>query len=193
MMKHFVTIAILMAFCIAASAQEPRHGIRTGTVEQVDEHAKTITIKSDDGTEHTLQTEARTKFHGVHGKARNAIDTIRGLKPGTQAAAHCLISSGERFHALVDAHTASLASNDRFTQILADKRARRERDEQALPLADYRSNELARMRMNFYGFDPSYHIARHRFVYRTPHAWTPLHLARHRRSGVPIRREPVSA
>jgi type 1 fimbria pilin len=88
MMKHFVAIAILMAFCIAASAQEPRHGIRTGTVEQVDEHAKTITIKSDDGTEHTLQTEARTKFHGVHGKARNAIDTIRGLKPGTQVAAH---------------------------------------------------------------------------------------------------------
>jgi putative two-component system hydrogenase maturation factor HypX/HoxX len=38
------------------------------------------------------------------------------------------------------------------------------------------------MRMNFYGFDPSYHIARHRFVYRTAHAWTPLHLARHRRA-----------
>ncbi len=33
------------------------------------------------------------------------------------------------------------------------------------------------MRMNFYGFDPSYHIARHRFVHRTPNAWTPLHLA----------------
>ena len=36
--------------------------------------------------------------------------------------------------------------------------------------------------MNFYGFDPSYHIARHRFVHRTPLAWTPLHLARHRRT-----------
>ncbi len=61
------------------------------------------------------------------------------------------------------------------------------------PLADYRADELARMRMNFYGFDPSYHIARHRFVHRTPHAWTPLHLARHRRPGVPGRREPASA
>ena len=88
MMKHFVAIAVLMAFCTAANAQEPRHGIRTGTVQQVDEHAKTITIKSDDGTEHTLQTEARTKFHGVHGKARNTMDTIRGLKPGTQVAVH---------------------------------------------------------------------------------------------------------
>ena len=37
------------------------------------------------------------------------------------------------------------------------------------------------MRLNFYGFDPSYHIARYRFVHRTPHAWTPLYLAGHRR------------
>jgi putative two-component system hydrogenase maturation factor HypX/HoxX len=35
--------------------------------------------------------------------------------------------------------------------------------------------------MNFYGFDPSYHVARYRLVKRTPHAWTPLYLARHRR------------
>ena len=59
-----------------------------------------------------------------------------------------------------------------------EKRVRRASDEQRRALADYRATELERMRMNFYGFDPSYHIARHRFVYRTPHAWTPLHLAR---------------
>jgi putative two-component system hydrogenase maturation factor HypX/HoxX len=97
------------------------------------------------------------------------------------------------FHGLVEAQAAGLATNDRFTQLLAEKRARRARDEQVRALADYRSCELARMRMNFYGFDPSYHIARHRFVYRTPHAWTPLHLAGHRRAGVPLRRQPASA
>ena len=97
------------------------------------------------------------------------------------------------FHALVAAQAVGLATNDRFTQILAEKGARRERDEQARPLADYRTDELARMRMNFYGFDPSYHIARHRFVYRTLHAWTPLHLAGHRRTGAPAQREPASA
>jgi hypothetical protein len=37
------------------------------------------------------------------------------------------------------------------------------------------------MKLNFYGFDPSYHVARYHFVHRLPHAWTPLHLARHRR------------
>jgi putative two-component system hydrogenase maturation factor HypX/HoxX len=97
------------------------------------------------------------------------------------------------FRALVEVHTAGLASDGQFTQILQEKRSRRERDERMLPLADYRANELAQMRMNFHGFDPSYHIARHRFVHRTPHAWTPLHLASHRRAGVPARREPASA
>ncbi|MGO9933855.1 MAG: hydrogenase maturation protein [Steroidobacteraceae bacterium] len=87
-----------------------------------------------------------------------------------------------KFRALVDARAAALAANGGFAQALADKRRRRALDEQIRPLADYRAEELARMRLNFYGFDPSYHIARHRFVYRTPHAWTPLHLARHRRS-----------
>jgi putative two-component system hydrogenase maturation factor HypX/HoxX len=74
---------------------------------------------------------------------------------------------------------------------LAEKCVRRALDEQARSLADYRGEELAHLRMNFYGFDPSYHIARHRFVYRTPHAWTPLHLAQHRRTTARLRQEPA--
>jgi putative two-component system protein, hydrogenase maturation factor HypX/HoxX len=91
------------------------------------------------------------------------------------------------FRALVDAHAANLLDSARFTQALAEKRAVRERDEGARPLASYRADELERMRLNFYGFDPSYHVARHRFVHRTPHAWTPLHLAQHRRLGFEVR------
>jgi putative two-component system hydrogenase maturation factor HypX/HoxX len=97
------------------------------------------------------------------------------------------------FRAYVDALAAALAAEERFTQVMADKCAARARDEQVRPLADYRGAELDHMRMNFYGFDPSYHIARHRFVYRTPHAWTPLHLARHRRAAVPARRDATGA
>ncbi|HXZ53009.1 MAG TPA: hydrogenase maturation protein [Burkholderiales bacterium] len=66
--------------------------------------------------------------------------------------------------------------------ILQGRIDRRKRDEGAKPLAQYRAEELERLRLNFYGFDPSYHVARHRFVHRVPHAWTPLHLARHRRA-----------
>ncbi len=91
------------------------------------------------------------------------------------------------FRTLVDAHAANLLDGARFTQALAEKRAVRERDEGVRPLASYRADELERMRLNFYGFDPSYHVARHRFVHRTPHAWTPLHLAHHRRLGFEVR------
>jgi putative two-component system protein, hydrogenase maturation factor HypX/HoxX len=97
------------------------------------------------------------------------------------------------FRTLVEAHAAALVHPDRFTQALAEKRAMRACDEHARPLADYRAEELQRMRLNFYGFDPSYHIARHRFVHRTPHAWTPLHLARHRQLGFHVPREKTHA
>ncbi|HYB66615.1 MAG TPA: hydrogenase maturation protein [Steroidobacteraceae bacterium] len=100
---------------------------------------------------------------------------------------------GGEFRALVDARAAQLAEPARFALLLEEKRARRTRDESRRALAAYRAEELEHMRLNFYGFDPSYHIARHRFVYRTPHAWTPLHLAAHRRIGFASRPGPVSA
>ncbi|HMK85892.1 MAG TPA: hydrogenase maturation protein [Steroidobacteraceae bacterium] len=90
---------------------------------------------------------------------------------------------GGAFRALVEARAKDLADPSRFASQLAEKCAARARDESVRSLADYRADELEHMRMNFYGFDPSYHIARHRFVYRSPHAWTPLHLAAHRRLG----------
>jgi putative two-component system hydrogenase maturation factor HypX/HoxX len=74
-----------------------------------------------------------------------------------------------------------LATADDFATRLAARNARRDADEAAKPLAAYRAAELERMRLNFYGFDPSYHVARHRFIHRTPHSWTPRHLAVHRR------------
>jgi putative two-component system hydrogenase maturation factor HypX/HoxX len=103
----------------------------------------------------------------------------------------CAGPDTEAFRALVDTVASELAGG--FVRILAEKRERRARDERVRPLADYRSAELEHMRMNFYGFDPSYHIARHRFVCRTPHGWTPLHLAKHRRSAAAVRCEPANA
>lgn len=63
---------------------------------------------------------------------------------------------------------------------LAAKRQRRAADERAKPLERYRDEELERMNLNFYGFDPSYHVARYHFVFKVPHSRTPYYLARHR-------------
>lgn len=63
---------------------------------------------------------------------------------------------------------------------LQRKVQQRRNDEQQKPLQSYRDEELHRMQLNFYGFDPSYHVARYHFVHKLPHAWTPRYLARHR-------------
>ncbi len=66
-------------------------------------------------------------------------------------------------------------------QRLLHKRQRRAADEASKPLAQYRSEELEKMKRNFYGFDPSYHMARYNFVHKVPRSRTPLTLAKHRR------------
>ena len=75
---------------------------------------------------------------------------------------------------------AELAAAPDFAERLRSKLARRVTDEAIKPLAAYRAEELAQMRRNFYGFDSSYHVARFRFVHKTPNSWTPRHLAIHR-------------
>jgi putative two-component system hydrogenase maturation factor HypX/HoxX len=89
------------------------------------------------------------------------------------------------FRAAVRDHAERLAADPAFDRLLADKRARRDRDEAAKPLQAYRDAELERMRLAFYGFDSSYHVARWRFITREPIARTPLHLARHRLRNAP--------
>lgn len=91
--------------------------------------------------------------------------------------------TGVEFIDRVLQEAAGLAAAPDFAARLAVKCARRAADEAARPLADYRAEELGHMRRNFYGFDPSYHVARHHFVHKTPHSWTPRHLAAHRELG----------
>lgn len=85
----------------------------------------------------------------------------------------------------------SMAGN--FETLIGAKRRRRQADERFKPLSAYRKEELEHMWLNFYGFDPSYHVARYRFVHNTPHAWTPLYLAPHRRLGWPTPGEQARA
>lgn len=87
---------------------------------------------------------------------------------------------GPGFHVDVARRAAELATAPDFDEKLAAKQAKRQADEAIKPLAAYRDQELTEMRRNFYGFDPSYHVARYHFVSRSAHSWTPRHLARHR-------------
>ena len=62
----------------------------------------------------------------------------------------------------------------------ARKLAMRAADEAVKPLEAYRAEELERMKLGFYGFDPSYHVARYHFVFKLPKSRTPHYLVRHR-------------
>lgn len=89
------------------------------------------------------------------------------------------------FRAAVRDYAERLAADPMFDRLRAEKQRRREHEEAEKPLEAYRAEELERMRLAFCGFDPSYHVARWRFITREPAARTPLHLARHRMVNVP--------
>ncbi|MCM2326841.1 MAG: hydrogenase maturation protein [Lysobacter sp.] len=74
----------------------------------------------------------------------------------------------------------AMARDPRFEDLIFAKRRQRLVDESAKPLDKYREEELEQMKLNFYGFDPSFHVARYHFVYKLPKARTPYYLASHR-------------
>ena len=95
--------------------------------------------------------------------------------------------AGRRFGATVEDFSSevrrraiALAASSDFPQRVAALREKRAADEALKPLAAYRAGELARMRLNFYGFDPSYHVARYNFVRKQVKSRTPVTIARHR-------------
>jgi putative two-component system hydrogenase maturation factor HypX/HoxX len=93
----------------------------------------------------------------------------------------CFGNDADDFVAQVESIAVALAGDASYETQMQVKRQQRARNEADKPLAQYRAEELERMKLNFYGFDPSYHVARYNFVFRVPNSWTPLHLARHRR------------
>jgi putative two-component system hydrogenase maturation factor HypX/HoxX len=129
----------------------------------------TYTLPRRVGAEQALRiTQGRLPL-----SARDALSA--GLVDALLAADHGGFEAAARREALGLAASSGLAPD------IAAKARRRAADEAERPLGAHRADELQRMHRNFYGFDPSYHVARHHFVTRKPHAWTPRHLALHRR------------
>lgn len=96
-----------------------------------------------------------------------------------------LAARGEAVDLMIEDYASRLAKDPALGSMISDKRKKREQDEATKPLAEYRAEELERMKLNFYGFDPSYHVARYNFVRKIPKSRTPLTIAQHRRQGLP--------
>jgi putative two-component system hydrogenase maturation factor HypX/HoxX len=74
----------------------------------------------------------------------------------------------------------TITADDVLPEFLLNKDVVRTSHEAVKSLDAYEFEELSHMRRNFFGFDPSYHVARYNFVFKIPHSRTPLYLARHR-------------
>jgi hypothetical protein len=88
MLKPFSVIVILLALCWSALAVEEQHGIVTGVVLKLDAGAKTVVVKTADGTEHTYHFVKRSTVHGAEAVAKGSEDAFHGLKEGSEVAVH---------------------------------------------------------------------------------------------------------
>ena len=131
----------------------------------------------------TYLLPARVGVEGARTIMRNRLpmSAKAGVSAGLVDA--CLASDPDAFRIDVARRATELAVAPELAARLRSKRAQRHADEALKPLASYRAEELAELQRNFYGFDPSYHVARYHFVHKTPASWTPRHLAIHRDLG----------
>lgn len=72
----------------------------------------------------------------------------------------------ETFETELRLRAVGLAQDSEYRSSIVEKLKRRLEDELVKPLANYRAEELERMRVNFFGPDPAYHEARRRFVFK---------------------------
>jgi len=92
----------------------------------------------------------------------------------------CIAVTRPAFTGAVMSRAEALAAEPDWSLRIAAKARLRAADEARKPLAAYRDEELEHMRRNFYGFDPSYHVARSNFVRKVAKSRTPITIARHR-------------
>jgi hypothetical protein len=88
MFKHLSTMILLAAISWPALAVEQRHGVVVGEILKLDAAAKTVVVKTADGTKHTFRFPERTAVHGGRDAEAGSKDTFRGLKEGSQVAVH---------------------------------------------------------------------------------------------------------
>jgi arginine repressor len=73
-----------------------------GTVRKIDATAKTIVVKTADGTEHTFHFVGRTVVHGAEKAGAGAKESFHGLKEGSEVVVHYTAKGTEKTAEEVD-------------------------------------------------------------------------------------------
>ena len=108
----------------------------------------------------------------AHRIQSNPLTLNRGTALGVRAARdigfldEVFDEDARSFEAEIRDRARLLAANPEFRALLRRKHEGRMEDEGIKPLANYRTEELERMKVNFFRAGPSYHEARRRFVFK---------------------------
>ena len=98
MSKSLILSILFVLFCSTAFALSAVEG----KVEKIDRTAKTVVVKTADGTEHTFHFVGRTAVHGAKMTGDAAKDSFHGLKEGSDVVVHYTAKGSEETAEEVD-------------------------------------------------------------------------------------------
>jgi hypothetical protein len=102
-MKKFFSIGVLAVFfAVMVVAADDVVSVLHGTVTKVDAAAKTMVVKTKDGTEHTIHFVDKTVVKGGEAVGIGAKDTFQGVKEGSEVVAHYTVKDTEKTALEVD-------------------------------------------------------------------------------------------
>jgi hypothetical protein len=102
-MKRFVSIAVLAAFfAVVGIATDDVVGAVHGVVTKTDAAARTIVVKTKDGTEHTIHFVDKTTVRGGEAVGTGAKDAFHGVQEGSEVVAHYTVEGSEKTAVEVD-------------------------------------------------------------------------------------------
>jgi hypothetical protein len=99
-MLRFLAVATLVIFGVRAADDVVTavHGVVTKT----DAATKTIVVKAEDGTEHTIHFVDKTTVKGADATAAGAKDTFHGVKEGSEVVVHYTVKGTEKTGVEID-------------------------------------------------------------------------------------------
>ena len=102
-MKKFFSVALLTAFfAVMVMATDDVVTAVHGVVTKTDAAAKTIVVKTKDGTEHTIHFVDKTTVRGGEAVETGAKDTFHGVKEGSEVVARYAVKGTEKTAVEVD-------------------------------------------------------------------------------------------
>lgn len=127
-MGIFVAVVLVAAWCFALAPAAGATDVVTGTVEKVDSAAKTIAVKTADGTVHTFKYTEKTTVHGLKdvGKAGDLAGKEGGhvivhtTGEGAEKTAHAVEWTGDKTVHLTE---GTVEDTGKDTKVVAVKAA----------------------------------------------------------------------